>query len=160
MQTVERPMRDVPRRPWLFVYLFLPRCCYLFVLTVCGALVALFYGWLSTANSPWRQLASVLGDSFGYPRFCECVRVVSGLSLFCFIVVCLVGLLLVAIFSGLSFFYQFLFFKYRAFFRSGLFVSIRGCLLCCVLDYFGYVFDCFFNVDFGFQGYHWSYMFI
>ena len=35
--------------------LFLPRCCDLFLLAVFVTEVALFYGWLSTANSPWRQ---------------------------------------------------------------------------------------------------------
>jgi hypothetical protein len=49
--------------------LCVPRCCDLFVLAVFGDEVALFYEWLSTANSPWLQLASVLGDSFGYPHF-------------------------------------------------------------------------------------------
>jgi hypothetical protein len=40
---------------------------------VSGAEVVLFYEWLSTANSLWLQLATVLGDSFGYLRFLEYV---------------------------------------------------------------------------------------
>jgi hypothetical protein len=84
-----RPMWGVLRRPWLFFFFFVPRCCDLFVLAVFGAEVALFYEWLSTANSPWLQLASVIF---------ECVIGVSVLLLFCCIVVFLVGLLLVAFF--------------------------------------------------------------
>jgi len=85
--------------------LFVPRCCGLCVLAVFGVEVALFCGRLSITNSPWLQLASVLGDSFGYPRFWEYVKGVLVLSLFCCNVVCLEGLLLVAILCELFVFF-------------------------------------------------------
>ena len=60
METVGRPMRGVLRKPWLFVELFVHRCCGLCVLVVFGAEVALVCGWLYITNSPWLHLASVL----------------------------------------------------------------------------------------------------
>ena len=80
------------------------RCCGLCVLAVFGAEVALLCRWLSITNSPWLQLASVLGDRFGYSHFGGFVAGVLVLSLFCCNVVCLEGLLLVAIFCELFFF--------------------------------------------------------
>jgi hypothetical protein len=99
--TVGRPMRGVLQRPWLFAGVFVPMCYGLCVLAELGAEVGLFCGWLSITSSPWLQWTSVLGDSFGYLRFREYVTGVLVLSLFCCSVVCLEGLLLVAIFCGL-----------------------------------------------------------
>ena len=56
---------------------------------------------ISITNSPWLQLASGLGDSFGYPRFWGFVTGVLILSRVCCNIVYLEGLLLVAIFCEL-----------------------------------------------------------
>ena len=142
METVGRPMLGVLRRPCLFVGLFVPRCCGVCVLVLFGVEDALVCGWISITNSPRLQLASDLGDSFGYPRFWGFVTGVLILSLVCCNVVCLEGLLLVAIFASFSFVCQFLFYGYWRFFCIGLVDTIWDCLPCCILYCFGYVFDC------------------
>jgi len=66
---VGRPMQGVLRRTWLFVWLFVPRCCGYCVWAVFGVEVVLFCDWLSITSIPWLQLTSVLGDKFGCPHF-------------------------------------------------------------------------------------------